>query len=509
MKKPLLALLILLTVFLGGLGPTWGGEAVQLRILYFNDFHGFAEAHQPVGSSGKIGGIAYLASEVKRLGQERPTLLLAAGDLIQGHPWANLFEGQSTLEVLNALNLSAMVVGNHEFDFGQEALKKIINEARFPVLAANVQGFPGLQTYTVKDIAGLKVVILGLVTGETPTATHPKNVIGLTFTPVQETAAGVLKNWKGPVDLIICLSHLGFPEDRRLAETVPGIQVIVGGHTHTRLESPVRVGETLIVQAWEHSKALGLLDLTIQDGRIIRSEGRLIPIGPGLQDPDPEVEAIVNRYVQRSAALLEEVIGIAHTDLQAAGSRNRETTMGNLITDIIRQDTKADCVLINGGGIRADILKGPVRMKDPYSVLPFSTYQVVIKVSGQELKKILEHGLSNLSGYGGQFPQISGMRLEYSSLAPVGQRIRKLWVQDRPWEPQAWYTLATNDYLIAGGDGYGLFKEIIRAPADKQAEGSRLLLMDSGRELRDIVISYIKKEKQISAFLENRIKKID
>ncbi len=245
------------------------GNRFNFRILYVNDFHGFAEPYQPSGSPGKLGGIAYLAGEVNRLRKEHPTLLLAAGDMIQGNPWTNLFEGKSTIEVMNTMDFSAMVLGNHEFDFGQEVLKDRIREARFPILAANVQGIPLIKPYILKEISGLKIAIIGLITEDTPTTTHPDNVKGLTFTTMIDSARKVMQGIEGRPDLVIVLSHLGVPADRRLAESVKGIQVIVGGHTHTRIESPMKVNETLIVQAWEHAKVLGVLDLTIQDRRVI------------------------------------------------------------------------------------------------------------------------------------------------------------------------------------------------------------------------------------------------
>ncbi len=132
---------------------------------------------------------------MNRLRKERPTLLLAAGDMIQGNPWANLFEGKSTIEVMNAMDFSAMVLGNHEFDFGQEVLNKRIQEARFPILAANIQGMPMIKPYVLKEISGLTIAIIGLITEDTPTTTHPKNVEGLTFSPmidsIQKSPSGI------------------------------------------------------------------------------------------------------------------------------------------------------------------------------------------------------------------------------------------------------------------------------------------------------------------------------
>ena len=143
MKKQPNCLVLSLIIVLVFFNITWAGEELQLRILYLNDFHGFAEPHQALGKEGLAGGIASLAGEVNRLRQGQPTLLLAAGDMIQGNPWANLFQGESTIDIMNAMGFTAMTLGNHEFDFGQEVLQKRISQAQFPILTANLSPFPG------------------------------------------------------------------------------------------------------------------------------------------------------------------------------------------------------------------------------------------------------------------------------------------------------------------------------------------------------------------------------
>lgn len=487
-------------------------EPTQLRILYLNDFHGFAQPCQSAGHFEKKGGIAFLAGEVNRLRAKQPALLLAAGDFIQGNPWTNLFDGKSAVEVMNAMNFSAMVLGNHEFDYGQDVLKKRVAEAGFPVLAANVRGFSSVKPYVLKEISGLKVAIIGLITEETPTTTHPKNAQGLTFLPVIQTAQNLVDDLQNKSDLIIVLSHLGLPADVELAKAVRGIDVIVGGHSHTRIEKPMTIHQTLIVQGWEHAKVLGVLDVTVQNKNVIQHEGRLVAIDPRQQKPDPLVLEIVDRYQQQTAMILNEVIGEAQVELQGKNSRSRETSLGNLIADILRGQTHADIALMNGGGIRSDILKGPVRINDVLSVLPFSNHPVVLKVSGKELKEIFEHGVSDLEGTAGRFPQISGIEITYQPANPVGQRIRSVKVNGKAMQPQIWYTLATNDFLAAGGDGYTALTKILETMENKEnnsIHGNRVILFDSGRAIRDMVIDFIKDKKLISATVEGRIKKED
>jgi 5'-nucleotidase / UDP-sugar diphosphatase len=505
-NSKLVRILCLAIIILCWSAPSWADQPVKLRLLYFNDFHGFAEPSKSSANPDQWGGIAYLAAEVNRLRKERPTLFLAAGDMIQGHPWANLFEGRSTIEVLNAMQVSAMVLGNHEFDFGQEALKKRIEEARFPILAANVRGLNGIRPYMITEAGGLRIAIIGLVTEHTPTATHPKNVKGLSFSSPITSAREVMRGLAPKPDLLIILSHLGFPADQRLAKAVPGIQVIVGGHTHTRIETPVQAEGTLIVQAWEHGKVLGLLDLTLQNGKVLDYEGRLIPILQEAIKPDPQVAQIVESYNLKAKALLEEVIGEALVDLQAEGSRIRETNLGNFVADILREDTRADAALINGGGLRDDILKGPIRGKDLLSVLPFRNFPLAFRVNGRELKAILEHGFSNLSGGAGGFPQVSGMRVTYNPAAPVGERINGLWIKDKPVDPETWYTLATYDFLASGGDGYSIIADLISLKEGYPVKNPRLVLFESGRDIREITEAYIKNKKKVSAQIEGRIR---
>jgi 5'-nucleotidase / UDP-sugar diphosphatase len=148
-------------------------EETLIRILHVNDFHGFAEPHKPFGSEGMVGGAAYLAAAINRLRNERPSLLLAAGDMIQGNTWSNFSKGASVIELMNAMKFDAMVIGNHELDFGQDVLKKRISETTFPVLAANVLGLEEVKPFAIKEVGGIKVGILGVVAEDTPLQQTP------------------------------------------------------------------------------------------------------------------------------------------------------------------------------------------------------------------------------------------------------------------------------------------------------------------------------------------------
>ncbi|MCX8023005.1 MAG: 5'-nucleotidase C-terminal domain-containing protein [Syntrophorhabdaceae bacterium] len=488
-------------------------EPVEIRILYVNDFHGFAESHRTLGSEKLSGGAQYLAGMVKRLRSEKETLLLSAGDMIQGNNWANLTEGKSVIELMNEMKFDAMVVGNHEFDFGKENLKKRVSEARFPVLGANVVGLDLLKPYLIKEMAGIKVAIIGITTDDTPLSTHPKNVFGFKFLPAKDTVEKYLQVLKGRADIIILLSHIGFSADRSIAERVKGIDVIVGGHSHTRLEKPLLVGHTIVVQAWEHGKALGVLDLTVENGKIIRFRGHLEEISPEIGVKDDSIKSLVDKYGEIIDRTLGETIGRTLCDLDGENVRRKETNLGNFIADIIRDRAGTDIAITNGGGIRIGIKKGEIKIKDIYSILPFDNYIVAIKMPGKKIKEVLEHGVSAVPEEAGRFPQISGMKFTYDPKAPTGSRIREIYIGDKPLESEKEYSVATNDFMAAGGDGYKTFLEVVASSKDYalsagMIKDGKVLYSDAGRYLRDIVVQYIKKRKVIEPKTEERIKEV-
>jgi 2',3'-cyclic-nucleotide 2'-phosphodiesterase (5'-nucleotidase family) len=484
--------------------------AASLRILHVNDFHGFAESHRRLGSDDLRGGAACLASLAETLRKEKPSLLISAGDMLQGNTWANLFEGKPVIEVMNAMRFDAMVVGNHEFDFGKTSLTERIREANFPVLGANVTGLDALKPYVVKEVDGIRVGIIGVVTEETPTATHPRNVEGLTFMPVAATIERCIAKLNGRADIIVVLSHLGYNADMALASTVKGIDVIVGGHSHTKGVKPITVGSTVIVQAWEHGLVLGVLDLTVESGRIVAAEGRLEEVVPAKTAKDEKVAAIVGKWAAKVSESMGRVIAETGIDLDGENVRVRETNLGNFITDILRKESGADAAIINGGGLRTSIKKGPVTVGNIYSVLPFNNYIVGIRLTGQQIRDALEYGLSGIEQKEGRFPQVAGLTVTYSTARKPGNRVGTILVGGEPIEPSRQYIVATVDFLAAGGDGYQVFREAIRQSPDFEILGGtiksgNIVFNDAGRWVRDVVVSETARQKRLTPAVEGRI----
>jgi len=467
--------------------------AETLTLLHVNDFHGALQPSRSASALPEEGGAARLAALV-RAERTPASLFLAAGDLMQGTNLSNLFAGRPVIEVFNLMGLDASAVGNHEFDNGQAALAERAAEAGFPFLAANIAGAGPWKPSVIRQVGTLRVALFGLTTEETPVATHPRNVAGLSFADAAATARRMVAELRPQADVIVALTHLGVEEDEKLAAAAPGIDVIVGGHTHTRLEQPEQVGSTLILQAFERGVVLGRLDLEIEAGKVASHRYRLIPVTPEAGE-EPAVAAAVARYARRLDAKMGEVIGAAAVDFDGAKEalRSRETNLGSLVADVMREAAGADVALINGGTLRAGIPAGAVTVGAIYDVLPFDNWLLAFSLTGRELRAALETGVSRVEVRDGGFPQVSGMAYTFDPQAPPGGRIVSVTVGGAPLDEGRRYVLATHDFLAAGGNGYTVFA------------GHEAVYNDSGRWLRDVLAEWWRRRGSVAFAADGRI----
>ncbi|MBG9795057.1 5'-nucleotidase [Paenibacillus dendritiformis] len=477
------------------------GDAITTHVTigHTNDLHG----HVLEDAKAKEMGYAKLATLMKDLREENPnTMLLDAGDMIQGTIYVNLSKGETATKLANALGYDFMASGNHEYDFGYEQLAKLTKMFEFPVLAANVfdaEGKPLLQPYVTKQVGGKTFAILGLVTKDTPIVTHPDNVKGLTFRDPIEVAKEWVPKLRQKADHVIVLCHTGLEYDREMAKQVPGIDIIVGGHTHTPVDEPELVNGTYIVQDWEYAKSLGRVDLYYHGEDLVHFSGGLLKYDETTK-PDPDVAAIVESLKKETDALLNEKIATASVDLDGDRSRVRkqETIMGNLVADAMLERTRtmpgfeADLAITNSGGIRTTIMKGDVTKRNLYDVLPFPNTLAVVEVKGSDLKAALENGVSEIESGSGRFPQIAGLSFAFDVKQPKGSRVTDVKVGGKALEEDKTYHVATNDFLIAGGDGYSMFM-------NKKS-------LDTGVTLYEVVEQYMKAKKEIAGKLEQRIR---
>ncbi len=481
----------------------------HLVVLHTNDTHGhpvkFFQYPAP-----DVGGLPARATVVNRIReQHRNVLVLDAGDLNTGRLESNLFKARPDLEGYNYIGYDAMAIGNHEFDNPIGVLREQMELATFPFISANVRTKGGeylAEPYIIKELNGLKVAIFGLTTKETEVIGNPENTRDLVFEDEIEIANNLVPELRRKADLVIALVHLGIYDSsskgsKRLAYEVSGIDLIVDGHSHTKLDAPIVVTHPLtghntpIVQAWKWGLILGKVDLFVQNKRVIDYRFEAIPINLkevekrpdgakvyhfiGEEIPeDPKLLDLLEPYVAKAESVLFKVIGQAEATFFYDGVREEENPLGNLVADSMLWYTKylgADFALQNGGGIRADLPEGRLTERMIYEALPFDSTVVVLTLDGKSVQSLFEYMATISSGQGG-FPQVSegvSMTIDMSK-----KKCTQVMINGKPLDTSRTYKIATNSYLAAGGDGYRIFLKAIDA-------------YDSSMFQRDVLIEYI------------------
>lgn len=508
-NKGLLSFFLSLVLVLGLLiGPVHNlafaeeGDVVKLTIIHTNDVHS-----RVVGSEDSLIGYAKLATLVKEMRKEGNVLLLDAGDTTHGLPIATISNGESIIKLMNQMGYDAMVPGNHDFNYGYDRLIELNRMADFPILAANVireDGTRDLEEYTIIEIDGIKVGIFGLTTQETKFKSNPKNTEGININDPVAVAEEMVKKLKEEdVKLVIALAHIGMDEESNpkttdIAKKVQGIDIIIDGHSHTMLEEGEVIGDTLIVQTGEYLKNIGVVNVELADGKISKKEAKLMTFEDALAlKEDEEISNKISELEEENNQVLSVTIGQSNVDLVGEREvvRAGESNLGNLATDAMLDITGADVALTNGGGIRASIPAGQISKGNILEVFPFGNYIVVLELTGEDIIKALEHGVDTYPEPAGKFPHVAGMTYKIDPSKEAGSRIVELLIDGKPVELNKTYTLATNDFLAVGGDGYTMFGD---APIVGEFEG-----------LDEALIKYIEKIGVIDYQAEGRITTVE
>ncbi|MCA0985523.1 5'-nucleotidase C-terminal domain-containing protein [Halobacillus yeomjeoni] len=503
LKKSLLGVFVILLAMSGfNAAETSAAEkTTKITILHTNDSHGRV-------FEGKYDGMGFskLATLAKQKQAENPnTLLLDAGDTFHGTPFATLEKGESIVEIMNHLDYDGMAAGNHDFNYGQDRLLELADLSEFPVISANVRYQDSnnqlLPTHFIQEVDGVKIGVFGLTTPETTYKTNPKNIEGLAFTDIVEEGKAMVKELQSQnVDLVIALTHLGTDASStetsiKLAENVDGIDLIVDGHSHTVDNINKNGGETLIVSAGEYTKNLGIVELEFDSSKklISKEASRVTKEEASDIVKDSETESVINKIKKEQDQIMSEVVGKSNVILNGERNyvRTGETNLGNLITNAMLAESDADVAITNGGGIRASIDTGEITLGEIINVSPFGNYLVTKKMSGKTIKEALEHGVSDYPATKGAFPHVAGMSFSIDPKAEAGQRVKDLMIQGEDVQLDKVYTVATNDFLAAGGDDYGMF-------VDTE-------LVNEYDALEEIMKSYIKANTPIELGDENRV----
>lgn len=435
-------------------------EPVTITILHTNDVYEIAPKR------GR-GGLAELMTLLERERSRSPhNLTTFGGDLISPSVLSGLTKGEQMIELYNALRTDVAVPGNHEFDFGPETAEARIRASNFPWLGTNLRDREGQPAVGTRDVhmverGGFKIGLFGLVEPETAVLSSPGGAIS--FADPLATAEAAVKQLKDQgADLVIALTHLDIAEDRAIAAKVRGLDLLLGGHDH----DPITFLENgkLIVKAGSDAHWLAVVDLAVD--RIEQGGKPAIRWTPSWRyvantnvPPHPQIKPIVDRWNERLDKELAVPIGeiAVPLDSRRDAVRTTETAIGNLIADAMRLAMNADVAITNGGGIRGDRTypAGTVlTRKDILTELPFGNVTVLVELQGADLVSALENGVSQVEQKAGRFPQVSGLTFGYDPKRPAGQRVVEVRVGGAPIEPGRTYRVATNDYMLGGGDGY-------------------------------------------------------
>ncbi|HEY3582721.1 MAG TPA: bifunctional UDP-sugar hydrolase/5'-nucleotidase [Pyrinomonadaceae bacterium] len=507
-------------------------DRVQITILSTTDLHGNIDPIDYYTNKPDNRGLAKIATLIKRARKENPnSLLIDSGDTIQGTPLESFHNRKNNappdpmMLVMNSLNYDAMTVGNHEYNFGLKVLEKARAEANFPWLSANTYDSakqqPHYKPYIVKEVAGVKIGILGLTTPGIPNWDNPPNYAGLEFhEPVSEARkwVAVLRDTE-KVDVVVIAMHMGLGEDLRtgevspgqvpheneaiaIAQEVPGVDVIFMGHTHREVPS-LYINGVLLTQANYWGKNLARADLYLQKNanggwRVYAKSARTLPADDRVE-PDPDAVKIAQPYDKETQAWLARTIGQSAEELTAKDARFRDTAILDLIQKVQLEAGKADVSMVASFNSEARIAKGPVSVRDIAGLYVYENTLVVLEVTGQQLKDALEHSAKYFKAYvpgkpasdlvdekipAYNFDIAEGVTYDLDISKPIGERIQNLRFRGQPLSPTRKLRLATNNYRVNGGGGYTMYKN---AP----------VVYRSSEEIREMIIDWVERNKTV------------
>ena len=451
------------------------------------------------------GGFARLAAIVK---EERargvPVLFCHAGDSFSPSLMSGFDRGAHIVELLNAIGPDVFVPGNHEFDFGLATYRARLAEARFPFYGANMReadGSPvaGMRDTSLHRLGPVTVGVVGLALRETPAKSQSGDLVFLPEVEVLRREAAALR--KAGADMVVAVAHTDRPTDTEIMGSHI-VEVLLSGHDHDL--ALAYDGKTVMVESSEEGNFVTAIDVTVA----IAGEGRdrTVTWSPSFRihdsaavEPDPEVGAIVARLERELSRELD--VPLAKTDValdsRSVTVRAGEAAIGNLVADAIRAATEAEIVVTNGGSIRANRLypAGTVlTRRDVLSELPFGNTTVLVELTGAQVKAFLENGVSQIANPSGRFPQVSGLRLTVDRAAPAGQRVSAVTQDGAPLDPARTYRVGSNNFLFAGGDGYGGL-----------ADGQVLVGMTDGKLVANEVMAYLARLGRVEHGVEGRI----
>ncbi|WP_415921626.1 bifunctional metallophosphatase/5'-nucleotidase [Tateyamaria sp. SN6-1] len=493
-----------------------------LHILHTNDMHSRIESINRFDSTcdaegeaeGKcFGGVSRVKTAIdakKAALDNQNVVVLDAGDPFQGSLFYTTYKGAAEAEFMEQMGYDAMAVGNHEFDDGPQGLADFIEKVSFPVISGNLDLSSSgelngkVDNHVVLEVGGKKIgVISALATDTVETSSPGADVV---FQDEIEALQADVATLQGEgVDIIIALNHVGLNKDLAIAEAVDGIDVVIGGHSHTLMTNddaetpayPTMVGDTPVAQAYAYTKYLGHLTVTFDDdGNVTAASG-----DPILLDASVEPNAAFLERIAEMGAPIEEmktrVVAEAAEAIEGGRDtcRAQECPMGSLIADAMLdrvKDQGVEIAIQNGGGIRASIDAGEITMGEVLTVLPFQNTLSTFQVPGSAIVEALENGVGQIEDGAGRFPQVAGMSYAFDVSKPAGERVSDVMVGGAPIDMDKVYGVVSNNYVRNGGDGYAMFVNADNA-------------YDFGPDLADVTAEYLAEKGPFTPYTDGRI----
>jgi 2',3'-cyclic-nucleotide 2'-phosphodiesterase (5'-nucleotidase family) len=431
----------------------------RLVIAHTNDLHTYY-VPTPVSVGGETelwGGferIDGLLQELRETHGEEDLLYLDAGDLLTGTPLMEFehrgVQGGAMLDLISAVGCDAMVLGNHEFDRGLDNVAALIAISEVPILSANLvleadlaePAVPGLLPHVILDAAGEKIGVFGLTTYDLPAIANPSSLEGVEVRDPIDVAREQVEILAPQVDRVVALTHIGLEPDRALAAAVPGIDLIVGGHSHTAMDAADEVGETWIVQSGQYARNVGVAMAPIESGGDWSWER--VDLRTDVRSARPEVSKLVDFWDERVVARFGAQAGTVESDLRR--KEPGQSSMGRWASDLVRLAAQADVGIYNRGGLREDLEVGDLTLLDLYRVFPFGNEVVHFSWTGAQLETVVSQSLRGELNDDPAPLQWSGIRYHWL-LQEGNPTLVELYVGDEKVDQDAVYRIATNVFV--------------------------------------------------------------
>jgi 5'-nucleotidase / UDP-sugar diphosphatase len=497
-KRTSSSLLIVFLILLSS--STWSQQSKTITILHTNDMHAGFLPHEAIWRKENpkpiVGGFSELSFVIDSIRKSKPILLLDAGDVMTGNPiteykYKDAFGG-ALFEMMNKIGYDVWCFGNHDLDISQQNLKKLTKIAKFPTISANVVDDKGKYPFNNKKYIiikrnGIRIGIVGIMSQSLSSLVNQNNLKGIKILPPIETAQKLINEIDPKTDLVIALTHEGVDDDSVLAANVTGLDLIIGGHSHTRLTKPKVVNGVIIAQAGSNCENLGELNLTVENDKVTDYNGKLIQLWYREDRPKNNFTKFIDSFKEKIGKDYSEVIGELKTDWKRT---SEESNIGNFITDAQRQAVHADVAFMNNHGMRKDLPAGPITKMDLFEILPFRNVLTTFQLSGKQVKSVVEFYVKRRPPI-----QISGITCNWSGNKDSEIKITNLEINGKPFEEDRTYVCTANDYLAG------------EAKRHLGLEPQQIIYLNM--TLFNEVEKAVRTTKVIDSKVENRIKKVE